>query len=57
MKIIVVPDIHGRDFWKSAVDCIDECDRVVFVGDYFDPYNFEGISVIDAPHFSFDISL
>lgn len=48
MKIIVLPDIHGRDFWKSAVERIDDCDKVVFVGDYFDPYNFEGISVVDA---------
>lgn len=48
MKIIVLPDIHGRDFWKSAVERIDDCDRVVFVGDYFDPYSFEGISVVDA---------
>lgn len=48
MKTIVLPDIHGRDFWKSAVERIDDCDRVVFVGDYFDPYVFEGISVVDA---------
>ena len=48
MKIIVLPDIHGRRFWESARERIDECDRVVFIGDYFDPYGFEGISVIDA---------
>ena len=48
MKIIVLPDIHGRDFWKSAIGRIDDCDRVVFLGDYFDPYGFEGISVSSA---------
>lgn len=48
MKIIVLPDIHGRAFWKSAREHIEQCDRVVFLGDYFDPYGFEGISVVDA---------
>lgn len=48
MKVIVLPDIHGRKFWSSALKHIDECERVVFLGDYFDPYNFEGISVADA---------
>lgn len=48
MKIIVLPDIHGRRFWEVARERIDECDQVVFIGDYFDPYDFEGITVIDA---------
>lgn len=48
MKIIVLPDVHGRRFWESARKHIDDCDRVVFIGDYFDPYNFEGITVNDA---------
>ena len=46
-KIIILPDIHGRTFWKEAINC--DCD-VVFLGDYLDPYPFEGItpeSVID----------
>lgn len=48
MKIIVLPDVHGRRFWEIARDRIDECDKVVFIGDYFDPYSFEGISELDA---------
>lgn len=48
MKVIVLPDIHGRNFWKSAIKHVDECDRVVFLGDYFDPYDFEHIRVVDA---------
>lgn len=48
MKIIVLPDIHGRKFWEVARGRIDECDRVVFLGDYFDPYDFERIRVADA---------
>ena len=48
MKLIVLPDVHGRQFWKSAAEHIDDCDKVLFLGDYFDPYGFEDISVIDA---------
>ncbi len=48
MKIIILPDIHGRDFWQVAREHIDACDRVVFLGDYFDPYSFEGVSVVKA---------
>ncbi|MBR5639526.1 MAG: metallophosphoesterase [Muribaculaceae bacterium] len=48
MKIIVLPDVHGRKFWEVAREHINECDRVVFVGDYFDPYDFEEVSVVYA---------
>lgn len=48
MKILVLPDIHGRTFWRTAVERADSCDRVVFLGDYLDPYGFEGIAVSDA---------
>jgi len=34
MKIITIPDLHGKDCWKS-VD-ISLCDKVVFLGDYVD---------------------
>ena len=41
-KILVVPDVHGRIFWKEPVNkYIDEVDRVVFLGDYLDPYEDE----------------
>lgn len=41
-KIIVIPDIHGREFWKEAVKG-HENERIVFLGDYVDPYPYEGI--------------
>ena len=47
-KILVLPDIHGRDFWKGACEDIDSFDKVIFLGDYFDPYDFEGIIVTTA---------
>lgn len=43
MRIIVVPDIHGETFWKEPVQkYIDQVDRIVFLGDYFDPYTDDG---------------
>ena len=42
-RILVVPDVHGRTFWKKPVNnYIDEVDRIVFLGDYLDPYRDEG---------------
>ncbi len=48
MKILVMPDIHGRKFWKVAINEIANCDKVVFLGDYLDPYDFENIGVDEA---------
>ena len=42
-KILVIPDVHGRTFWKESIDnYFDEVDKVVFLGDYLDPYESEG---------------
>lgn len=45
--ILIIPDIHHRTFWKDCVKKIDEVDKVVFLGDYLDPYSFEGNNVMD----------
>ncbi len=45
-KIIIIPDVHGRTFWKEAVE--QSCDKIIFLGDYLDPYGWEGISEEDA---------
>ena len=43
-RIIVVPDVHGRTFWKEPVmKYLDEVDSIVFLGDYLDPYPNEGL--------------
>ena len=47
-KILIVPDVHGRKFWHKAEELIDEVDKVVFLGDYLDPYPYEGITFEDA---------
>lgn len=37
--MIVIPDIHGRDFWREAVKGNEE-EEMVFLGDYVDPYSY-----------------
>ena len=46
--LLINPDIHGRTFWKSSINNINEYDKIIFLGDYLDPYQFEGISVKDS---------
>ena len=46
-KITIVPDVHGRSFWREAVRDIDAV-PVVFLGDYLDPYLEDGISKAEA---------
>jgi hypothetical protein len=43
--IMIVPDVHGRDFWLPALEHDGE---VVFLGDYTDPYPAEGFKQADA---------
>ena len=44
-KILIIPDVHGRPFWKKAVEKYDDYDKIIFLGDYVDPYPYEGITV------------
>jgi predicted phosphodiesterase len=42
---LIIPDIHGRQFWKNAVSQYeDKVEKVIFLGDYLDPYECEGIT-------------
>lgn len=44
-QTLILPDIHGRSFWKAAItEYYDKVDQIVFLGDYADPYSFEGIT-------------
>ena len=36
--MIIIPDIHGRSFWKSAVAKAERGEKIIFLGDYLDPY-------------------
>ena len=46
--IIIIPDLHGREFWREAVGELPVDARVVFLGDYLDPYENEWIYWTDA---------
>ena len=45
---IIIPDIHGRSFWKDAIPYVEAGVPCIFLGDYVDPYDNEGISNLDA---------
>ena len=42
-QLVIIPDIHGRDFWREAVRLRPDAE-LVFLGDYLDPYPHEQIS-------------
>ena len=42
MRILIIPDVHGRKFWREAINNnIGQVDKVIFLGDYLDPYENE----------------
>jgi hypothetical protein len=50
MKILVIPDVHGCNAWEDNVkNNIDNVDKVVFLGDYFDSFNAQekGLAALD----------
>ena len=50
-QIIIIPDVHGRDFWEPIVAKYknDTDVLIIFLGDYLDPYtSIDGISEADA---------
>ena len=41
--MLIIPDVHGRDFWEDPVrECLGK-EHILFLGDYLDPYEDEGI--------------
>ena len=46
-KLLIIPDVHGRTFWRKALTTGDY-ERIVFLGDYVDPYSREGIDTPTA---------
>ena len=45
--LLIIPDVHGRTFWRYAVENMNYS-HVVFLGDYIDPYPQEGIRPVEA---------
>ena len=46
-RILIIPDVHGRTFWRTALDS-GRYEKVIFLGDYVDPYAYEGIDNLMA---------
>lgn len=47
-EILIIPDIHGRGFWKDYATDFSSFSHIVCLGDYFDPYPSEGITEVEA---------
>ena len=48
MKILAIGDIHGRNCWKQIIQKeLDNVDKIVFIGDYFDSFNVQIIDQIN----------
>lgn len=46
--ILIIPDVHGRAFWRKAVESYPDL-PTVFLGDYLDPYtHYDGILPTEA---------
>ena len=41
-QILIIPDVHGRTFWKEAINKFPKNEfpnmEIIFLGDYLDPY-------------------
>lgn len=51
IKYVIVPDVHGRDFYEHDVNMfLENTDdvKIIFLGDYIDPYPREKITPNDA---------
>ena len=46
-KLIIIPDVHGRSFWRKAIEDNTE-EEFIFLGDYLDPYRLDGVTVDEA---------
>ena len=49
-KILIIPDVHCRKFFNDAIkNNIDNVSKVVFLGDYVDPYPTDTMEMYDDP--------
>lgn len=53
INTLIIPDVHGRTFWKDALNKYNQKDYpnldIVFLGDYLDPYSgYEDITPAEA---------
>ena len=55
-KILIIPDVHGRDFWKESVkqELNNSETSIIFLGDYTDGYPTEWESNFDYRQHTID---
>ena len=55
-KILIIPDVHGRDFWREPVKKVleDTNAHIIFIGDYTDGYHTEWKSKFDYKQHAVD---
>ena len=46
MKTVVLGDTHGRSVWK-LITHLENPDRVIFIGDYFDSFDIKGVDQLN----------
>ena len=46
MKIRIIPDVHGYDWWKNLVEDIEELNYCIFLGDYLDDWTIPTPEII-----------
>ena len=44
-NLAIIPDVHGRSFWQEV---LKDDGEAIFLGDYLDPYPWEGITAAEA---------
>lgn len=44
-KILIIPDLHGKEIWKSAIK-EKEWDTIVFLGDYVDAFHMHDYEIV-----------
>lgn len=47
MKNIYIGDIHGRVEWQKIVNEHSDADNIVFIGDYLDSFDYDGLHQLD----------
>lgn len=47
MKIITIPDVHGRPNWKAQINDPYDYDLIIFLGDYVDGYGIDGEDILN----------
>ena len=47
-KILIIPDLHGRDMWKQHVlQHENSVDKIIFLGDYLDSFTIDTETMIN----------